>query len=575
MLSLRKTLTALSAAVILVPMFCGNISGQNALTTIQDTLFNADGARYNGTLFIKWSTFDTGNPGTILQQSKSVQVVNGNLLVQLAANSGALPPANVYSVLYQSDGDQQYSETWTVPVSTTALKIPQVRTGSGNGSGGTAGGLTGGTTESTITNLVSDLNARPIKGPGFGVNGLAVIDQNGQIETVVGNPGDCVFVDGTTGPCSSGLVLPTFVNGETPVGLVNGLNPTFTLANAPSGASLQLFRNGILQQAGADFSLNGSTIQFVGGAIPQPLDILVAQYRMDPGSAVGSGPAAGPSGVPGANGCGAVGAISKSAGYQIVPGDNGDLLIQTANANFSLPVSVPPPGWCVVLLDTNSANIAVGNSGNAINGVNASYSLHSGNTISVVSDGSGYWVSGATGPAGSAATIGTLAQRTYTLAVGGTASGGAWSPGALIDTGVGGTVLANFGTAMVFSHSGSASKAIWTWAVDSNWDNTQPVNLTVGGYDGAGSLGNFKFTAQIGCLATGGSRTVVLGNLSAATFTMDVPANYYEGTMSGIDMSHCAAGEIASIIVTRDNTVAGNSADDAAMVRFTLNYSDK
>src|SRR6202042_1978390 len=126
-------------------------------------------------------------------------------------------PANLYTVLYQSDGDQQYTETWTVPVSTTPLKVAQVRTGSGTG-GGVAGGLTGGSggTESSITNLVSDLNARPIKGPGFGTNAVAVIDQNGQIETAVGNLGDCVFVDGSTGPCSTPVTLPSWVNGETP-----------------------------------------------------------------------------------------------------------------------------------------------------------------------------------------------------------------------------------------------------------------------------------------------------------------------------------------------------------------------
>src|SRR5580693_5054745 len=106
MRSLRKILTALSPAMILVSVLCGIILGQSALTTIQDTLFDADGARYNGTLTIQWSTFDATNPGTIIQQRKTVQVANGNLLVQLTANNTAAPPANTYSVLYQSDGDQ-------------------------------------------------------------------------------------------------------------------------------------------------------------------------------------------------------------------------------------------------------------------------------------------------------------------------------------------------------------------------------------------------------------------------------------------------------------------------------------
>src|SRR4051812_30797285 len=100
MRSLRKTLNALSPAILLGSVLCGNIWGQSGLTTIQDTLFDADGARYNGTLVIRWNSFDTDNPGTIIQQSKSVQVVNGNLLVQLAPNNTAPPPANLYSVLY-------------------------------------------------------------------------------------------------------------------------------------------------------------------------------------------------------------------------------------------------------------------------------------------------------------------------------------------------------------------------------------------------------------------------------------------------------------------------------------------
>jgi len=402
MRSLQRTLKALSPAIILGSVLCGTIWGQGGLTTIQDTLFDADGARYNGTLIIKWSTFDANNPGTVIQQSKSLQVVNGNLLVQLTPNSVALPPANLYSVFYQSDGDQQYTETWTVPVSTTPLKVPQVRTGAGAGSsgagGGSAGGLTG-TAESTVTNLVSDLNARPIKGPGFGTNAVAVVDQNGQIETVVGNLGDCVFVDGTTGPCTAGLTLPTFVNGEIPGGLVNGLNPTFTLANTPSGASLLMFRNGVLLQAGADYTLTGSTVQFFSIAIPQTADKLVAQYRIDSGSGSGASVVSGPSGAPGVNGCGAVGAVSKSGAYQIVPADSGYLIIQTTNSNFTLPVTPPPAGWCVALLYTSTGSITLGNSGNTINGVAAGFTIGSASATYAVSDGAGYWVSGAAGAA--------------------------------------------------------------------------------------------------------------------------------------------------------------------------------
>ena len=70
MRSLRKTIQALSPAIILVSVLCGIISGQSGLTTIQDTLFDADGARYNGTLTIQWSTFDTTNPGPSFSRAR-------------------------------------------------------------------------------------------------------------------------------------------------------------------------------------------------------------------------------------------------------------------------------------------------------------------------------------------------------------------------------------------------------------------------------------------------------------------------------------------------------------------------
>ena len=433
---LRKTLKALSPAVLLVPMLCGIILGQNALTTIQDTLFDADGARYNGSLTIQWSTFDTSNPGTIVQQSKTVQVVNGNLLVQLAPNNTATPPANIYAVRFQSDGDQQYTETWTVPPATSPLTVAQVRTGTV--SSATAAGLTGGggtVTESSVTNLVSDLNARPITGPGYGVNGVAVVDQNGQLETAVGNLGDCVFVDGTTGPCSTPVVLPTFVTGETPAGAVNGANATFTLANPPSGSSLLLFRNGLLLQSGIDYSLSGPTIQFAATAVPQPQDALVAAYRQDNGSSGGGG-SAGSSGASAVNGCGAAGTSTESAAYQVQSSDNGFVLIQSANASLTLP-AVQSPGWCVVLLNTNASAITVANNGLAVNGVTAAYTLQPANAVTVISDGFGYWISGAngavgpvgpTGPAGPVGAAGTNGTPGATGPTGSTGAVGATGP---------------------------------------------------------------------------------------------------------------------------------------------------
>ena len=277
---LRQRAATFGCALLAAATFCCVLLAQNQLVTIQDTLFMADGIRFSGTLFIRWNTFDTTS-GTIVQQSKTVVVSNGNLQVQLTANAGAPAPANSYSVAYQSDGREQFSEAWTVPQVSRTLKVAEVRTGTFSAS--TSGGSVGNQTpiaESAIVGLIADLAQRPTKGPGFGAGSVAVINQNGQIETAAGNVGDCVYVDGTAGTCGS--PASQFFDAETPGGVVDGTNLTFTLANPPTGNSLLLFRNGMYMKAGFDYNLTSSIVQFVSNAAPQPQDTLVANYRIDP-----------------------------------------------------------------------------------------------------------------------------------------------------------------------------------------------------------------------------------------------------------------------------------------------------
>ncbi len=269
----------LLGGILLVAAFTTVSPAQTGMTTIQDTLFKADGTRFTGALTIQWNTFDAANLGAVIQQNRVVNVVNGNLMVQLVPNATAAAPANTYAVHYQSDGNQQFTESWTVPSSAIPLTVAQVRTGMITSSNLSIGNQTS-IAESAVVGLVADLSQRPVRGPAYGAGGVAVINQSGQIDTAVGAVGDCVMVDGATGPC--GGLVPQFFDAETPAGIVDGSNSTFTLANAPSGSSLMLFRNGIYMKGGLDYSLNGATIQFVPAAIPTPGDTLMASYRVDP-----------------------------------------------------------------------------------------------------------------------------------------------------------------------------------------------------------------------------------------------------------------------------------------------------
>jgi hypothetical protein len=248
------------------------------LTTIQDVLYKADGTRFNGTLTISWSSFQAADQSAIVTQSTVVKVLDGNLRVQLVPITTANPPGS-YTVTYNSDGRIQFRETWAVPASAHPLRVRDVRVASATGGSGT-GDIAADTTvsESAVVGLLGDLGSRPVKGPGFSAGRVVVVDSAGMLESVSGTGSDCLHVDGSSGPCSDSS--PSFVDGETPTGIVDGSNGVFTLGALPDPASsLAVYRNGLLQKAGSDFSTSGQTIQFAAGAVPLPGDALLAAYR--------------------------------------------------------------------------------------------------------------------------------------------------------------------------------------------------------------------------------------------------------------------------------------------------------
>jgi hypothetical protein len=259
------------------------------LTIIQDVLYKADGAPFNGTLTISWNSFQSADNAAIVMQQFTVRVINGNLRVRLVPSATGTPPIE-YTVTYNSDGRIQFQEMWSVPASATPLRVRDVRVpstglaggGSGTGTGGSSGTgtgtLSGPIPESQVTGLISDLAARPIKGPGFTVGRTAVVDGSGLVESATGNATDCMHVDGSSGPCGGGA--PSFVDGDLPTGIVDGNNATFALTAVPApSTSLSFYRNGMLQKPSLDYTATGNSVLFLTGATPQPGDTLLASYR--------------------------------------------------------------------------------------------------------------------------------------------------------------------------------------------------------------------------------------------------------------------------------------------------------
>ena len=267
------------AILALLAVAAGTAAAQPALTSIQDILYRADGTRFTGTMFITYNSFQAGDTSDIATANLTLPIVNGVLRVQLVPTTTASAGAQ-YTVTYNSRGINQFTEIWAVPPSTIVLRVRDVRVSSGTVIGPPP--ILSPIQIGDVTGLTNELSVRPMKGVGFGIGRTAVINQAGQIDAASGNLGDCVRVDGSSGPCGAGggAAGSSFADGEIPSGTINGSNAVFTLAFTPSPASsLELYRNGLFMLQGTDYQITGNAITFFLASIPRTGDLLVASYR--------------------------------------------------------------------------------------------------------------------------------------------------------------------------------------------------------------------------------------------------------------------------------------------------------
>ena len=84
-----------------------------AMTTINDTVYRADGAPAGGTLLISWPAFVTTGGQAVAAGTKSVVLgAQGALSVALVPNTGVTPAATYYTVVYQLNDTISAVETW-------------------------------------------------------------------------------------------------------------------------------------------------------------------------------------------------------------------------------------------------------------------------------------------------------------------------------------------------------------------------------------------------------------------------------------------------------------------------------
>jgi outer membrane murein-binding lipoprotein Lpp len=315
-------------------------AAQSNLTQILDTITNPDGTLFNGSVMISWNGSSSSGTATISPVTSSTPVYSGALSVLLAPTTIA-PSGTYYVVVYNSsNGLVTWSEIWQVPPSTTPLTVSQVRQSSTKGSGS---GSTGGTQYATLpiaisqvtdlsTNLstlntsIASLNSQiaalttqvnsggsvtalqtQVNTLAGAVSGLttSVTGNTASISTLTTNLGAVTSTVTTNGNLLSALSSTVgtlnslvtnlantvnafsaggsnamFIDSETPSGTVNGTNSVFALAQTPSSSSLSLYRNGLLQQNGLNFTLAGTAVTFMAGSLPQTNDRLEAYYRV-------------------------------------------------------------------------------------------------------------------------------------------------------------------------------------------------------------------------------------------------------------------------------------------------------
>jgi len=80
------------------------VAGQTIpMTTVQDTVYRADGSVAQGMLLISWPAFTTSSGSAIGAGSTSVQLTaTGGFSVALVPNANSAP-TTVYTVVYQLD----------------------------------------------------------------------------------------------------------------------------------------------------------------------------------------------------------------------------------------------------------------------------------------------------------------------------------------------------------------------------------------------------------------------------------------------------------------------------------------
>ena len=107
----------------LLSMALGNVAGAQAIstTTVQGTVYLANGQVGAGTLMLRWPAFTTANGQSVAADSITVTIApDGFVSVNLAPNLGATPAGLYYTAVYYLADGTTTTQYWVVPAAAQA-----------------------------------------------------------------------------------------------------------------------------------------------------------------------------------------------------------------------------------------------------------------------------------------------------------------------------------------------------------------------------------------------------------------------------------------------------------------------
>ncbi len=118
---------ALGLMAIAVAMLPPRVTAQINTTTVQGTVFRADGTPASGTLLVSWAAFTTPQNQAVAAGNTSTPIgADGFVSMNLTPNASALPAGSYYTATYHLSDGTVNQEYWVVPAAASA-SIASVR----------------------------------------------------------------------------------------------------------------------------------------------------------------------------------------------------------------------------------------------------------------------------------------------------------------------------------------------------------------------------------------------------------------------------------------------------------------